>query len=101
MTKNNLVEVLENKYLWFLPPKRTKKECINSSFLDKHYHRIGVYKGDRPTDGGLDGWSLKSECVDCGRQFRYNRFLPITAKIEAERKKETMDEKAVTGWTPC
>ena len=66
------------KYIRFIAPKATKQECANPTFADKHLHRVGVYKGDRPTDGGLDGWSLKAECVQCKRQFKYPYFLVMT-----------------------
>jgi len=73
MTKTERVN--ESKYVWFTAPKKTKRECPKSEFADRHYHRVGVYKGDRPSDGGLDGWSLKAECVNCGKQFKHPYFL--------------------------
>lgn len=66
----------EKKYIRFREPQRTKNPCPNPEFADHNLHRVGVYKGDYESEG-LTGWHLKSECVNCKKQFKYPYFFPI------------------------
>ncbi len=61
-------------------PKRTKAECSNPEFIDKHLHRVAIMKdehwgakGDRD-EGGIPGWTAVLVCNGCGRKFKHRGF---------------------------
>lgn len=62
----------------FNPPHRTKAECKNPVFANKHLHRIAIMKdehfgskGDRD-EGGVPGWVAKFVCTGCGKSYKIN-----------------------------
>lgn len=64
----------------FMAPHKTKAECKNPVFADKHLHRIAIMKkehlgskGDRD-QGGLPGWLSKFVCTGCGKAYRVRPF---------------------------
>jgi len=63
----------------FNSPHRTKAECKNPVFADKHLHRIAIMKkehfgskGDRD-EGGLPGWTAEYVCTGCGKKYKINK----------------------------
>lgn len=59
----------------FDSPKRTKKECSNPVFSDKHLHRLAIMKHEHfgslgdSDEGGIPGWVTKTICTGCGKEF--------------------------------
>lgn len=64
--------MVKKKYVWFDSPRKTKACNKNRT-----WHRVGVYTTFRPNDGGMDGYILRAECVECGKKLKYNGFLVI------------------------
>jgi len=101
MTKNNLVEVLDElrkRCCLCPPPDHLCETCehfinANNAILDWMLRVLGDKKKKHPY--------FVSVATDNYNEGFNDLHDQLTAKIEAERKKETMDEKAVTGWTPC
>lgn len=63
----------------FMPPHRTKSECKNPVFADKHLHRIAIMKdyhlgskGDID-ENGIKGYVSKFVCTGCGKTFKINK----------------------------
>lgn len=72
-------------------PKRTKKECANPEFIDKHLHRVAIMKdehwgapGDRD-EGGIPGWTTKLVCNGCDREFKHRGFYPDSRRYDVNK----------------
>lgn len=70
----------------YISPKRTKKECSNPEFADKHFHRVGLFKKEYLPDE-MTGWVSEARCVSCGKVFKGSGthfFHPGKAESTAE-----------------
>lgn len=54
-------------------PRRTKTECKNPEFMDKHLHRIAIMKKEF-WEQGLRGWIVKGICAGCRKEFKVRGF---------------------------
>ena len=61
----------------YTAPKRTRTECKNPAFMDRHYHRVGYFRKPPYYSDGLPGYVGVAKCVNCGHEFESDSmFFP-------------------------